>query len=134
MRSLFFSLIFIGLFGGCAKTIVESKPVQTKQERKPSVVERRSTFAKAYIEVLAFVSNNHRQIISELVDHRGKTLQAYAKVMGISGDQYYLFKRILAQNLPKLIQYNEPDAFQARVQELLTDKRVEISAIHPQIQ
>jgi len=85
-------------------------------------------------ELIKFVLLNQRKILSNLVQGRGEVLKSYAKLMGVSDSQFPTFRRVLAQNLPKLIQYNEPDAFQVRVQELLVDKRVKLSAIHPQIQ
>lgn len=84
-------------------------------------------------EIIKFVLINHRKILSNLVQGQGETIKNYAKIMGVSDKQYPAFRRILAQNLPKLIQYSEPDAFQVRVQELLVDKRVKLTAIHPQI-
>lgn len=82
-------------------------------------------------EVIKFVMVNQRKIMSDLVRGNGKTLKSYAKVLGVKDVQYFEFKRVLSQNIPKLIQYSEPDAFQHRVQELLTDKRVELTAIRP---
>lgn len=85
-------------------------------------------------EIIKFVLLNQRKILSNLVQGRGEVLKSYAKLMGVSDKQFPTFRRVLSLNLPKLIQYNEPDAFQVRVQELLIDKRVKLSAIRPQNQ
>lgn len=134
MRSVLLSLVILSLFSSCATAVQKSKPRLTSKNTKLSKTSKKALFSKKYVKVLSFVSSNQRKIISEIVDGRGKSLRGYANILGIKNDQYSTFKKILKQNLPKLIQYNEPDAFQARVQDLLINKRVILSAIRPQIQ
>jgi hypothetical protein len=128
---LSFSILFILLV--CASCASRPSSVETvvKAEKPQSSLRPRSTIPKQYLEVLAFISNNQRKIINEIVDQKGALLKKYSDLMGVSDREYQAFKNILKQNLPKLIQYNEADAFQFRVQELLLDKKIKLSSIRP---
>jgi hypothetical protein len=129
---LSFSILFILLV--CASCASSPSSVETlvEPEKPQSSLRPRSTIPKQYLEVLAFISNNQRKIINEIVDQKGALLKKYSDLMGVSDREYQAFKNILKQNLPKLIQYNEADAFQFRVQELLLDKKIKLSSIRPQ--
>lgn len=131
MTRLKLSILFILLT--CASCASKPKKVEAviKVERTQSSLRPRSTIPKEYLAVLAFISNNQRKIINEIVDQKGSLLKKYSDLMGVSDREYPAFKDILKQNLPKLIQYNEADAFQFRVQELLLDKKIKLSSIRP---
>ncbi|MFT6068172.1 MAG: hypothetical protein ACJAT2_003092 [Bacteriovoracaceae bacterium] len=126
-------LLILLISVSCATKRKEVK-AEVKPEREQSTLRPRSTIPKEYLEVLAFISNNQRKIINEIVDQKGPLLKKYSDLMGVSEREYQSFKDILKQNLPKLIQYNEADAFQFRVQELLLDKKIKLSSIRPQNQ
>ena len=111
-----------------------NQEVNVAPERIQSSLRPRSTIPKQYLEVLSFLSINQRKIINEIVDQKGPLLKKCSDLMGVSEREYQSFKNILKQNLPKLIQYNEADAFQFRVQELLLDKKIKLSSIRPQNQ
>ncbi len=127
------AILLILLTSSCA-TKPREVAVEVKPNEEQSSLRPRSTIPKQYLEVLAFISINQRKIINEIVDQQGPLLKKYSDLMGVSEREYQSFKNILKQNLPKLIQYNEADAFQFRVQELLLDKKIKLSSIRPQNQ
>jgi hypothetical protein len=130
---LLFTFVSITLLCfSCASKPKVSNVIEPK--RTQSSLTSRPRIPKQYLEVLAFLSNNQRNIINEIVDQKGALLKRYANLMGVTNREYQSFKNILKQNLPKLIQYNEADAFQFRVQELLLDKKIKLSSIRPQNQ
>lgn len=124
-------LLILITCSSCATSPKKPEPVPAKSQ---SSLRPRTTIPKEYLKVLAFLSNNQRKIINEIVDQKGPLLKKYSDLMGVSEREYQAFKNILKQNLPKLIQYNEADAFQFRVQELLLDKKIKLSSIRPQNQ
>lgn len=134
MRSFLILMLIFNLFSGCSSASKKSKAPVTSKAVILKKTSKKAFYSQSYIKVLSYVSSNQRQIISEIVDGSGKSLRNYAAVLGIQSDQYSSFKKILRQNLPKLIQYNEPDAFQARVQDLLVDKKIVLNVIRPRIQ
>lgn len=126
MHSMIIFFIGLNFLTSCSTPVKVAKKAVIIHKKKAV-----SAYSKKYIEVLTFVSKNQRKLLSEIVDGHGRTLKVYASELGIKNRQYGDFKRALAQNLTKLIQYNEADSFQTRVQKILEEKKIALTAIPP---